>query len=251
MTLEHFFQENPSGALAFSGGTDSSYLVWAAKKYGTNWHAYFVKSAFQPEFELDDARKIAQECGLPLTIIRLDVLSNDTVVANPANRCYYCKQTVFSAILHQAKLDGLDLVIDGTNASDDVSDRPGMKALQELKVRSPLRECGLTKSEVRGLAREAGLFVWNKPSYSCLATRIPTGTALTAELLEKAEHCESLVASLGFQNFRIRLRGDLALLQFTSDQFSYAFERRETIRELLSPYCPIVALDLLPRAKAN
>lgn len=250
MTLERFFQENPSGALAFSGGTDSSFLVWAAKKYGKNWHAYFVKSAFQPEFELMDAREVAEQCDMPLTVIEVDVLSDPTVTANPENRCYYCKQQVFSKIIEQANQDGYSLIIDGTNASDDVSDRPGMKALQEMKVKSPLRECGLSKGEVRELAREAGLCIWNKPSYSCLATRIPTGTKLTAEALEKAERCEGLISRLGFQNFRVRLRGDLALLQVTEDQFAYAVERRDTIRELLLPHCPIVAIDLLPRARA-
>ena len=251
MTLEQFFRENPAGALAFSGGTDSSLLVWAAQKYGMNWRAYFVSSAFQPAFELADAKKVAGECGMPLTVIPVDIFSCPEVIENPENRCYYCKQRVFSRILEQAKTDGYSLVIDGTNASDDASDRPGMRALAELSVRSPLRECGLTKGEVRELAREAGLFIWNKPSYACLATRVPAGTAITAEALGKAERGEAALARLGFLNFRVRVCGSIALLQFTEDQFAYALRRREEIRALLREDFTTAALDLLPRNRAQ
>ena len=248
MDLKTYFAQNPSGALAFSGGTDSSLLVWAAAKYGKDWHAYYLHSCFQPAFELADARKIAYQCQLPLTIIEADILRYPEVTANPADRCYHCKRRVFSAILHQAAADGYSLLIDGTNASDDAEDRPGMKALRELKVCSPLRECNLTKEDVRMLCREAGLFVWNKPSYACLATRIPTGIPITLEALKKVEQGENLLASMGFQDFRIRLRENTAVLQFTESQFPYAWECREKIRTVLSPLFTQVTLDLAPRA---
>ena len=103
------------------------------------------------------------------------------MASNPPDRCYHCKRSLFTALLAAAKADGFPVVLDGSNASDDAGDRPGMRALRELEVRSPLRECGLTKSDVRRLAREAGLPVWDKPSYACLATRVPTGTAITRE----------------------------------------------------------------------
>ena len=251
MELKSFFEQNPSGALAFSGGTDSSLLVWAAAKYGKDWHAYYVHSAFQPAFELEDARKIASQCQLPLTIIEADILQYPEVAANPPDRCYHCKRQVFSAILRQAAADGYSLVIDGTNASDDACDRPGMKALRELEVRSPLRECGLTKGDVRAMCREAGLFVWNKPSYACLATRIPAGTPITAEALQKVEQSENLLSSMGFQDFRVRLRDDTAVLQFTEDQFPYAWECREKLRTALSPIFAQVTLDLTPRAASR
>lgn len=252
MDLKTFFEQNPSGALAFSGGTDSSLLVWAAAQYGRDWHAYYVHSAFQPAFELADARRIAYQCQLPLTIIDTDILRYPEVVANPSDRCYYCKRRVFSAILHQAAEDGYSLIIDGTNASDDSGDRPGMKALREMQVRSPLRECGLTKSDVRAMCREADLFVWSKPSYACLATRIPAGTPITAEALQKVEQAENLLSSMGFQDFRVRLRGgSVAVLQFTADQFPYAWERREQILAALAPLFTLVTLDLKPRAKSR
>jgi len=251
MTLEEYFKENPSGALAFSGGTDSSLLVWAAKKYGQNWHAYYVKAAFQPEFELEDAKKISEQCALPLTIIEADILKHEEITANPSNRCYLCKQVVFSNIIRQATADGYTLIADGTNASDDTSDRPGMQALKEMGVLSPLRECGLTKAEVRELSRTAGLFTWNKPSYACLATRIPTGTRITSDALKKVETGEKLLSSLGFINFRIRLHGQAAILQFTQGQLSEAFACRDKILDILRPIFPIISLDLLPRMKVE
>lgn len=165
-------------ALAFSGGVDSSYLLYAALQNGADVHAYYVKSAFQPQFELEDAQKLAKQVGAKLTIMQANVLANETVVANPKNRCYYCKQVIFTGIGKQAAQDGYTTLLDGTNASDDAADRPGMKALQELSVLSPLRLCGLTKTEIRKRSKAAGLFTWDKPSYACLATRIPTGRPL-------------------------------------------------------------------------
>ncbi|WP_312281142.1 ATP-dependent sacrificial sulfur transferase LarE, partial [Oscillibacter sp.] len=198
-------------------------------------------------FELADARKIAQQCRIPLTVIEGDILADQTVVANPENRCYYCKRVVFGMILRQATTDGYKLVVDGTNASDDASDRPGMRALQEMEVLSPLRECGLTKSDVRAMSREADLFTWNKPSYACLATRIPSGTAITAEALKTVEAGENVLFSMGFQDFRIRLRGDVALLQIPASQFSYAVEKRQQLLERLSTLFSTVSLDLRTR----
>ena len=247
MTLQEFFQSNPTGALAFSGGTDSSLLVWAAKNFGQDWTAYYMHTAFQPDFELADARKIASECALPLTIIGGDILKKKEVAENPSNRCYFCKRALFSMIRQQAEKDGYSLLIDGTNASDDALDRPGMMALQELGVRSPLRECGLTKWDVRDLSRQAGLFTWNKPSYACLATRIPTGTPITAEALKRVEQGENILFSFGFNNFRLRLHGGVAVLQVPQELFNYVLERREEILKYLQPLFPIIAMDLLPR----
>lgn len=251
MTLEDFFRENPAGALALSGGVDSSYLAFAAGKYGEGWRAYYVQTAFQPTFELRDAQKIAALAGVPLTVIEADVLSHGDVAANPENRCYFCKRVIFSTILERAAADGCKLVIDGTNASDDVNDRPGMRALRELSVRSPLRECGLRKADVRARAKEAGLFTWDKPSYACLATRIPAGTAITAEDLQRVEQGEDALFSLGFSDFRIRLCGGLALLQFNGAQLYGALARRAALLERLSPLFSAVAVDLKPRKASD
>lgn len=244
MTLQEFFKSQSKAALAFSGGVDSAYLLYAAMRYGSDIGVYFVKSAFQPQFELEDAQRLAKELGAHLQVIRLDVLADADVVANPANRCYYCKKRIFSAIAQAAKQDGYSVIMDGTNASDDAGDRPGMRALQELSVHSPLRECGLTKDEIRQLSKEAGLFTWNKPAYACLATRIPTGCAITREALEKTEKAEAYLASLGFTDFRIRMMGDAAKIQVPQAQLEKVLQHRSEINAQLRQLYSAALLDL-------
>ena len=156
MTLQEFFQTHPRAALAFSGGADSAYLLWAGRTWGEDVRPYYVSTPFQPAWELADARRLASELGAPLTVVELDVLACPQVAANPENRCYHCKQALFSALWQRVRADGYSLLLDGTNASDDAADRPGMKALRELEVRSPLRACGVTKAQVRALSRQAG-----------------------------------------------------------------------------------------------
>ena len=204
MTLEQFFQENPRCALGFSGGVDSAYLLYAGVKAGADIRPYFIKTAFQPAFELADARKLAAGLGAEVTVLELDALADPRVAANPADRCYFCKQNLFRTLKERAIADGYPVLLDGTNASDEAGDRPGMRALAELSVRSPLRECGLTKAEIRARSREAGLFTWDKPAYACLATRIPAGEVLTGEKLHATEEAEAYLSSLGFTDFRIR-----------------------------------------------
>lgn len=247
MTLQQFFQQHPKAALAFSGGTDSAYLLWAGRTWGEDVRPYYISTPFQPAWEREDAQRLARELGVPLTVVELDVLACPQVTANPANRCYHCKQALFSALRQRAQADGFSLLLDGTNASDDASDRPGMKALEELEVRSPLRECGITKPQVRSLSREAGLFTWNKPAYACLATRIPTGTPIVAEDLARVEAGEDALLALGFTNFRLRLRGNGALLQLPASQMERAITSRVSLLDALSPYVSHISLDLQPR----
>ena len=233
--------------MAFSGGVDSSYLLYAAKQCGADVMAIYVKSRFQPQFEYDDAMRLARELGVSVKVLHLDALSDERVARNPANRCYFCKLNIFSAIISAAKAEGFTEIADGTNASDDAGDRPGMVALKELKVLSPLRLCGLTKDEIRRLSREAGLFTWDKPAYACLATRIRTGQEITNEALENTEKAESFLFSLGFTDFRVRLVGDLARIQIPADQFPLILENRETVLEKLKPMYKAVCLDLEAR----
>lgn len=244
MELNQFFAQNPNAALAFSGGVDSAYLLYAAKQAGANVTAYYVRTPFQPQFEYDDAVKLAQELKMPMRTIGMDVLEDPNVVANPANRCYYCKRRIFTAILEAARADGYSLILDGTNASDDASDRPGMVALRELEVRSPLRECGLTKPEIRRLSKEAGLFTHDKPAYACLATRIPTGVPITAEALQRTEAAEEYLKNLGFTDFRIRLMGSAARIQLPESQTSLLLQHRQEILTNLKQSYSAVLLDL-------
>ena len=247
MTLQEFFQAHPRAALAFSGGTDSALLLWAAREYGCDVRAYYVKTAFQPQFEYEDALRLARELGVPMTTVEADILSIPDAAANGPRRCYYCKRALFSQLREAARRDGYDLLLDGTNASDDAGDRPGMQALRELEVRSPLRECGVTKAEVRRLSREAGLFTWDKPAYACLATRIPTGTAITKEDLERVERAENALHALGFRDFRVRLYHGAARIQVTAEQLPLVLEQREAVSSALDPAFDGVLLDLMPR----
>ena len=242
--LKAFFEENPKLALAFSGGVDSAYLLYAAVSFGADVKAYYVKTPFQPEFEYEDALRLADQLGAKMVTIHLDVLSDDAITENPKNRCYFCKKRIFSAILEQAKSDGYTLIIDGTNASDNAADRPGMVALKELEVRSPLRECGLTKEEIRRLSKDADLFTHDKPAYACLATRIPAGTPITAEKLSVTEQNEGFLRSLGFTDFRIRLVGTGAKLQVSEKELPLLFANRKTILETLKSDYTEVLLDL-------
>ena len=247
MTLQEFFAEHPKVALGFSGGVDSSYLLWAAVNAGADIAPYYIQTAFQPAFELEDAQRLCAQIGVKLNVIRLDALADPRVAANPANRCYYCKVGLFGALRARAKADGYDLLLDGTNASDDAGDRPGMKALREMEVRSPLRECGLTKAMIRQESRKAGLFTWDKPAYACLATRVPTGRTITSELLRRVEGAETALFALGFTDFRVRLYDEAARLQLPEGQLAKAVEQRQAIRQALAPWFDVVLLDTQTR----
>ena len=243
MTLETFFRIHPKAALGFSGGVDSAYLLHAAREAGADVRPYFLKTPFQPDFELLDARILEPE----LTVLELDVLQLDSVRNNPENRCYFCKKAMFGRLKEQALADGYEVLLDGTNASDLWDDRPGMRALEEFGVLSPLRLCGLTKDEIRRLSREAGLFTWNKPAYACLATRIPAGTAIDRETLGKIENAETELAKLGYSDFRIRVFHGAARVQLKQEQFPTDPQAYEQISSCVSKYFAQVFLDLQPR----
>ena len=244
MTLEQFFKQNPKVALAFSGGTDSSLLLYMAAKFNANIKAYFVKTALQPQFELDDAIALANQFNVELKILYPDILKNQDVVRNDKMRCYYCKKANFSLIKEEAKKDGYSILIDGNNASDDITDRPGMVACQELSVLSPLRMCGIDKNAVRELSKQAGLFTCNKPSYSCLATRIQTAFPLNEDVLKAVELCEDYMRQLGFLNFRIRIIENTAIIVLKDAQFDLVLDNKNNIVSFLSKYFNRVLLDL-------
>jgi len=247
VNLQDFFKAHPKAALAFSGGVDSAYLLYAAVRCGARVKAYFVKSQFQPEFELEDARKLAERLGVELEVIECDVLAEPAICENPKDRCYHCKKKIFSALQKAAEADGFDLMIDGTNASDSAEDRPGMKALTQMGVLSPLRLCGITKKEVRARSKEAGLFTWDKPAYACLATRMEPGEEITGEKLTAAEQAEKVLFSMGFRDFRVRRFHGAARIQVQKEQMEQAVRLREEIRAQLKPYFDTILLDLEER----
>ena len=247
MDLKDFFADHPRVAVAFSGGVDSSYTLASALTYAQAAHAYFVKSAFQPAFELEDARRVASLLDAPLTVLDVDVLANPRVTVNPVDRCYFCKQAVFGAIGQAARADGFDTIVDGTNATDDASDRPGMRALTEMGVLSPLRLCGIGKADVRRGAKDLGLPTWDKPSYACLATRIPTGQEITAESLARTERAESFLFDRGLSDLRVRTVGEAAKIQVPAAQFPLVMAHRREIVDALSADYSDVWLDLEAR----
>lgn len=175
--------------LAFSGGCDSSYLLAEMMRAGADVKAYMVKTAFQAAFEVEDAWRLVSETDAAFELIEADVLACDEVCANPQDRCYRCKRYLFGMILEHMERDGRTVLVDGTNASDDPARRPGFRALDELGVRSPLREAGFTKDDVRAYSRIIGLSTADKPNFSCFATKVPEGTRITRAELDRVA-CE-------------------------------------------------------------
>ena len=234
MDIVSYFHNNPEIAIAFSGGVDSAYLLYLASKYAKKAHAYYVKTEFQPEFELKDAKQLADHCGIPLTVLPLSQLCRSEICANDRQRCYYCKLRIMATISEAARRDGFSLIADGTNADDKEDDRPGFRALRELGIRSPLRELGLTKEQIRKSSKEAGLFTHDKPAYACLATRISAGEPITLEKLQITETAESFLHRLGFRDFRIRWNDGVAKLQINEEQFPLYYEKEAEISTKLN-----------------
>ena len=248
MTLEEFLPGRRA-ALAFSGGTDSAYLLAAALAAGCRVQPYFAQGPFQPRFEREDARRLCGQLGVELRVLPVDPLADSRVRANGPDRCYHCKRHVFEAIRAAAAADGFDELWDGTNASDDAADRPGMRALAELGVQSPLRLCNLTKAQVRQASRRLGLFTAEKPAYACLATRVPAGTPIETGTLWRVEQAEAALAALGFTDLRVRVLGPFARLQLPAAQLERAAACRGQITRELRPYFDGVLLDLAPRGE--
>lgn len=244
MNLQDFFSLYSKIAIAFSGGTDSAYLLYMAKKYSAEVTAFYVSTAFQPDFEKNDAILFCEKYNIPLVIIEYDILEQETIVQNPINRCYYCKKALFQQIQKAAFQAGYQYLADGTNASDDADDRPGMQALKELNVLSPLRLCGINKEQLRKESEEYGLFTAKKPAYACLATRIPHGTSITKQQLSLIEYVEQQLTELGLSDFRARLLSDGVKLQVKEKQLPLIIKERKKILNLLTPYFHEVYLDM-------
>ena len=248
--LRTFFQDHPRVALAFSGGTDSSYLLYAAVRSGADVKALTARGPFQPDFETRDAISFAKRMGTEHIVIDVDPLSDPGIVSNGPDRCYLCKMSLFSRLKEIADKEDRTL-IDATNASDDPSSRPGMRALKELEVLSPLRMCGIDKPEVRRLSREAGLPTADLPSNSCLATRIAQGTAITKDALERVERSEDSLRELGFSGFRVRDRGEQCVFEI-QDHDARALElRRKDVECILNKYYSKISYGRRPSERTR
>lgn len=251
MDLKDFFKARPQIAIAFSGGTDSSYLLAQAVRYAERVRAYHVITPFQPAFETRDAEELARSLGADMVTLEMDILDDPIVASNPPDRCYHCKKKIMSLISERAHADGFESIADGTNASDDLADRPGCRALKEMHIVSPLLECGITKPMLREASRADGLMTWDKPSYACLATRIPHGTTITHDMLSRVEHAEDALREMGFRDLRVRVVSDSAKIQLTDADLQRAFDRRSEILSRMGRYFDSILLDLAPRRQGE
>ena len=197
--------------VAFSGGVDSSLLlraaVAAAKKNGTKVYAVTISTRLQPQEDLETAESVAKECGANWQVLRIDESRNEKILENSRQRCYWCKAFLFQSLKDWAAAHGVTVLLEGSNADDLGVYRPGLRAVKELGARSPLAELGITKEEVRRMAQELGISVALRPSAPCMATRLPYGTRLDFEMLERLEEGERRLRSLGFAVVRLRLHG--------------------------------------------
>ncbi|WP_249303951.1 ATP-dependent sacrificial sulfur transferase LarE [Qiania dongpingensis] len=219
--------------IAFSGGVDSSLLLTAAcreqKKTGGVVFGVLFDTFLHSKRDEEAAEKVALECGADFAVIPVNELDNPAILDNPVDRCYQCKKFLFARLKEFAAEHQCSVVMDGTNKDDGTAYRPGLRALSELGILSPLKEAGFSKEEVRRLAAEYGVSVAERPSNSCLATRLPYGTRLETELLERIAAGENYLAELGFRSVRIRVHGKIARIEIDLNQMSSFVTLREDI----------------------
>ena len=237
-----------SVAVAFSGGVDSTFLLQAAKDVlGDGVIALTAVSDFFPDRERREADTFCRERGIRQIICWEEILKVPGVAANLANRCYLCKRALFEMFLAQAKRQGFSHVAEGSNLDDLGDYRPGLQAIAELGILSPLRECGFSKEDIRALSKEMGLPTASKPSYACLASRFAYGEKITGEKLAMVDQAEQLLLDLGFTQMRVRIHGTLARIEVLPEDFPRLAEpalRREIAEKLKTYGFSYVTADL-------
>ena len=224
--LKSFIRQYDKVAVAFSGGVDSSFLLKAASDAigQENVIAITLKAAVNPEREVEEAIELAELAGVRHIVIPVDVMSVPGFAENPPDRCYICKTAIFERIIEEAKGYDINIIFDGTNADDENDYRPGMRALKELGVISPLKDCGLGKREIRQLSMEMGIKTWDKPSMACLASRIPYNEPITEKNLNMVGKAEGLLQAMGFTQFRVRCHGSIARIEIAPEEMRKALD---------------------------
>lgn len=225
-----WLRQFPSALTAYSGGVDSAVVAALAHEVlGARALACIGVSPSFPERERRDAIALAERLGMSYRLVEPREQDDPSYAANPEHRCYFCKSHLFGELRALAQTEGWAVVLDGSHAEDATDDRPGRVAASEKGVRSPLAELGIGKAGVRAIARALGLEVWDKPAAACLASRVPHGTAITAELLRQIETAEDALVALGFRQLRVRHHGELARIEVPIEEFPHAMANRAPI----------------------
>lgn len=217
--LQDLLRSYGNVAIAYSGGVDSSLLSYVAHEaLGDNAVSLTADAPVVPRSEFADSQAFCKRYGICQVICHSNPIMMEEVRFNAPNRCHACKKVLFSSLFEEAAKLGVETIADGSNLDDLGDYRPGLKALEELQVKSPLREAGFTKADIRALSRELGLPTWSKQSNACLATRFPYGTEITAEKLSLVDKAESALSGMGFTQLRVRVHNDIARIEVPAEQ---------------------------------
>lgn len=213
-------------AVAFSGGVDSVFLLYAAKEaLGNQLLALTVSLHAMPRRELQEAKAFCMQYRIRHRVRTVDEFSIEGFADNPPNRCYLCKKALFQKMLGAAEEEGFETVMEGSNLDDQGDYRPGLQALRELKIQSPLKDAGFTKAEIREMSRRLGLSTWEKPSMACLASRFVYGERITPEKMDMVEQAENFLTKLGFGQRRVRMHGNLARIELLMEDIPAMMEQ--------------------------